>query len=69
MLFVFFFVAFSLITYVLFGFWFSFVEQEVDEDNKPLSEQTTSSSAVVTKGKFFSPLYSDSCDDSKLWSM
>ncbi|ESW25629.1 hypothetical protein PHAVU_003G052200 [Phaseolus vulgaris] len=26
------------------------LRQEVDEDNKPLSEQTTSSSAVVTKG-------------------
>jgi len=52
-----------LITYVLFAFWFSFVEQEVDADQEPQSEQTTSSSAV-TKGKFFSLLYSDTSDDS-----
>lgn len=45
---------FSLTTYVLFMFWFSFVEQEVDGDQKPQPEQTTSLSSV-TKGRFFPP--------------
>jgi len=47
-----FFVAFGLIAYVLFDFWFSFVEQEDDKDRKPQPGQASCTDAV-TEGKFF----------------